>query len=455
MKLLSKYELRERITGLPVEVFLAQELRTGLSRLVHLVDWDKGTDEATSQEILKLICRWAPEPPGIILEVGRDETTSRAYLVTTLPADPLAVQAWVQSYERAAASAVKPGPIPAGEPPGFHESETASIPAFNPPVSGAANPGSETSGFQTPRSSTGDFTRAFRQAGPPSPAVPQDQIPAANNTAVPKVAPHSSGGQDLPGLRYGNPRDTNPDVTTTNNTNPGIRSATGDFTKEFLGVLGGARTGSADLPSKSPDPKLDTRPPGTFTREFFAVPDKSPVKTPPPKPQDPFPSGFAQESSKHEKSNIFSDLNIPPPKSGNPILSKVNDTEAGSNAKAKTGEFTEFFRGAGGKRDESPNEGFSGAPENRRPDFDRSFRVEQSQPAKEVFGDGFFPNTSKPAPSTFAGNSKGTEPFPAPDLGGSERSPGQRFDSPGEFGGAGKSRNFTPPERNSNTQSCS
>jgi hypothetical protein len=278
--------------------------------------------------------------------------------------------------------------------------------------------------------------------------VPQDQIPAANNTAVPKVAPHSSGGQDLPGLRYGNPRDTNPDVTNTNNTNPGIRSATGDFTKEFLGVLGGARTGSADLPSKSPDPKSDTRPPGTFTREFFAVPDKSPVKTPPPKPQDPFPSGFAQESSKHEKSNIFSDLNIPPPKSGNPILSKVNDTEAGSNAKAKTGEFTEFFRGAGVKRDESPNEGFSGAPENRRPDFDRSFRVEQSQPAKEVFGDGFFPNTSKPAPSTFAGNSKGTEPFPAPDLGGSERSPGQRFDSPGEFGGAGKSRNFTLPQRN-------
>jgi hypothetical protein len=441
MKLLSKYELRERITGLPVEVFLAQELRTGLSRLVHLVDWAKGADEATSQEILKLICRWAPEPPGIILEVGRDETTSRAYLVTTLPADPLAVQAWVQAYERATASAVKAEPVPSVESPGFHESETASIPAFNPPISGGTKSGPETPGLEPPRSGTGDFTRAFRQAGPPPPAVPPGKIPAAN-VPVPKVSPPASGGQNLPGLRSADTPHTNP-----SDTNPGIRSETGDFTKEFLGVLGSARAGSAELPSKSPDPKLDTRPPGTFTREFFAVPDKPSVKTPPPKPQDPFPPGFAQESPKTEKPSIFPDLNIPSAKSGNSIRSKSNDTEVGSTAKAKTGEFTEFFRGVGGKREESPNAGFSGAPENIRADFDRSFRDDQSQPAKEAFGDKFFANSSKPAPGAFAGNSRAAEPFPAPDLGGNQGSPGQRFDSPGEFGGAGKSRNYAPLEQ--------
>ena len=39
MEFLSKYELRERITSGPIEVFLLQELRTGLSRLVHVLEW--------------------------------------------------------------------------------------------------------------------------------------------------------------------------------------------------------------------------------------------------------------------------------------------------------------------------------------------------------------------------------------------------------------------------------
>ena len=102
MEFLSKYELRERITSGPIEVFLSQELRTGLSRLVHVLEWTENSQDVTSPEILKLIRRWAPEPPGIILEAGRDPKISYAYLVTTLPADPLAVQAWVQSYERLA-----------------------------------------------------------------------------------------------------------------------------------------------------------------------------------------------------------------------------------------------------------------------------------------------------------------------------------------------------------------
>ena len=105
MKLLGKYQLRERITGLPVEVYLAQEFRSGLSRLVHVLDWKEDSEEATSQKILEQICRFAPQPPGIILEAGKDETTPQAYLVTTLPVDPLAIQAWVQSYEQTDKSA--------------------------------------------------------------------------------------------------------------------------------------------------------------------------------------------------------------------------------------------------------------------------------------------------------------------------------------------------------------
>src|SRR6266566_1254873 len=72
MEFLGKYELRERITSGPIEVFLSQELRSGLSRLVHVLESKENSGDLSSQEILKLIRRWAPEPPGIILEAGRD-----------------------------------------------------------------------------------------------------------------------------------------------------------------------------------------------------------------------------------------------------------------------------------------------------------------------------------------------------------------------------------------------
>ena len=114
MKFLSKYQLRERITGRPVEVYLAQEVRSGLSRLVHVLEWKEDSEEVTSQKFLEQICRFAPQPPGIILEAGKDRDTPQAYLVTTLPVDPLAIQAWVQSYESAdkRASSGKPLRIP-------------------------------------------------------------------------------------------------------------------------------------------------------------------------------------------------------------------------------------------------------------------------------------------------------------------------------------------------------
>ena len=85
MEFLSKYELRERITSGPIEVFLSQELRTGLSRLVHVLEWKENSEDLSSQEILELIRRWAPEPPGIILEAGRDPKIPYAYLVTLFP----------------------------------------------------------------------------------------------------------------------------------------------------------------------------------------------------------------------------------------------------------------------------------------------------------------------------------------------------------------------------------
>src|SRR6266849_10084463 len=232
MEFLSKYELRERITSGPIEVFLSQELRTGLSRLVHVLEWKEDSEVVTSTEILALIRRWAPEPPGVILEAGRDPQIPYAYLVTTLPADPLAVQAWVQAYERLAkgvrgnsfAKALQAlksetaalSELPALQEKVLHESEAATaaldISSFNPSASGATKSSAE----------PGEFTRAFGEVAAPQPKVSSSQLPVAD-AGAPK-RPASAGREALPEVGQSSESWT--------------RRETGAFTKEFLGVLG-------------------------------------------------------------------------------------------------------------------------------------------------------------------------------------------------------------------------
>ncbi len=237
MEFLSKYELRERITSGPIEVFLSQELRTGLSRLVHVLEWKEDSEVVTSTEILALIRRWAPEPPGVILEAGRDPQIPYAYLVTTLPADPLAVQAWVQAYERLAKGvrgnsfakalqALKSETAALSEPSalqekGLHESEAATaaldISSLNPSASGATKSGAEKSAAEP-----GEFTRAFGEVAAPQPKVSSSQLPVAD-AGAPK-RPASAGREALPEVGQSSESWT--------------RRETGAFTKEFLGVLG-------------------------------------------------------------------------------------------------------------------------------------------------------------------------------------------------------------------------
>ena len=233
MEFLSKYELRERITSGPIEVFLSQELRTGLSRLVHVLEWTENSQDVTSPEILKLIRRWAPEPPGIILEAGRDPKISYAYLVTTLPVDPLAVQAWVQSYERLAkgvrgnsfakalqalkAEETALSGSPALPERASPESEAATA-ALDISSLNSSGPAATKSGAEP-----GEFTRAFGEMATPQPKVSSGQFPAADAT-VPRK-PAFADRQPLPDLGQ--------------NSESWTRRETGAFTKEFLGVPGG------------------------------------------------------------------------------------------------------------------------------------------------------------------------------------------------------------------------
>ena len=242
MEFLSKYELRERITSGPIEVFLSQELRTGLSRLVHVLEWTENSQDVTSPEILRLIRRWAPEPPGIILEAGRDPKISYAYLVTTLPADPLAVQAWVQSYERLAKGvrgnsfakalqALKSEEAALSEPPASQEralpeSEAVTaaldISSLNPSGPAVTKSEATKSGATKSGAEPGEFTRAFGEMASPQPKPSSGQFPVADAT-VPKK-PAFADRQPLPDLGQ--------------NSESWTRRETGAFTKEFLGVLG-------------------------------------------------------------------------------------------------------------------------------------------------------------------------------------------------------------------------
>ena len=463
MEFLSKYELRERITSGPIEVFLSQELRTGLSRLVHVLEWKENAEDLSSQEILELIRRWAPEPPGIILEAGRDPKISYAYLVTTLPADPLAVQAWVQAYERLAKGirgnsfakalqALKAEEAALSEPPaqqerGRHESDAVTaaldISSLSPPTSGATKSSAE----------PGEFTRAFGEVAAPQPKVSSGQFPVAD-AAAPKV-----------------PADRDAVAELGRSSEAWTRRETGAFTKEFLGVLG---DGPAELDaSNSSGAKHDTRPPGTFTREFMGLGQKQPSAPAPASSELPFPPSFGPTSPRTEGANILSDIDIPVAKpeysplernpyrgkkaeldAGSPIGPPMGSQKASQNQKQnqnqnqnqnQIGEFTDFFGGASTQRPGDPTGRLPLPEENRLPEPDRGFRSEPSRPGKDLFDDEFFANSSKPAPSTFTENLKPPEPRAAPKVDRSARSPVPKFDSEVDLSGGGKSQNYTAP----------
>src|SRR5207249_519205 len=99
MRFLDRYDLQEPITGGPIQVFVAQDITTGLRRLVHILECTEDSGALTANTVLQLLRRLAPAPPGEILEVGRYQKTSFVYLITAIPADPLSIRRWVESYE--------------------------------------------------------------------------------------------------------------------------------------------------------------------------------------------------------------------------------------------------------------------------------------------------------------------------------------------------------------------
>ena len=99
MTFADKYEILEAVGRGRVETFVARKVSTDQRVLVYVFEGrEQGPEEPTVQWVLESFRALAPSPPELVVETGRYNGTSYAYLVTKLP-DRAALQNWLRSYE--------------------------------------------------------------------------------------------------------------------------------------------------------------------------------------------------------------------------------------------------------------------------------------------------------------------------------------------------------------------
>jgi hypothetical protein len=282
MKFAEKYEILELAASGRVSAFLARDRATQEPVVVYTFECS-GASELSTASIIARFCSLAPNPPGIIVKAGFDESSSSAFLTTRMPEAP-ALQEWVRAYHSFAKPASQPAPEPAGAPASDATAELSAAdlkamlsqagrPQYPSP---AADQGDSTGAFSVGPPSTsppsgGEFTRLFREANafeplrsgglPPSPkagnatdALAKPSAPAFptdyNSPSAPPIAP------------------------TLASTSTG--SSPGSFTREFLSMSADeAETAKGKnrsaTPLAPPTTPPATKEPGVFTREFLAV----------------------------------------------------------------------------------------------------------------------------------------------------------------------------------------
>ena len=156
----------------------------------------------------------------------------------------------------------------------------------------------------------------------------------------------------------------------------------------------GARTGSADLHiRKSPrSSKLDTRPPGTFTREFFAVPEQV--------AREDSAAETTRSISIRIRSRVVEAREVEHflgPEYSSPSLGKSDPFPRSMTRRQdltrrrRRPNFTEFFRGAGGKKGiESERRDSSGALGKQTPRLRSKFPwLNKASPQKKYLATDF------------------------------------------------------------------
>src|SRR5271169_6153574 len=99
MKFAGKYETLQKVAIGPVETFVARDRASNQKVIVHTFECpEQATSQSTMQGVLSTFSALAPQPLASIIDAGKFDGTSFAYLVTNWPGDE-AVGKWVRLYQ--------------------------------------------------------------------------------------------------------------------------------------------------------------------------------------------------------------------------------------------------------------------------------------------------------------------------------------------------------------------
>jgi hypothetical protein len=158
MTFADEYEILAAVGRGRVETFVARKISTDQRVLVCVFEGrEQRPEEPTIQWVLESFRALAPSPPELVVETGRYNGTSYAYLVTKLPDRP-ALQDWLRAYEARLEAARRPGvrPESISEANAIHTAEASlsEAPASNDstPLPTASQPEEITQVFDVLRS---------------------------------------------------------------------------------------------------------------------------------------------------------------------------------------------------------------------------------------------------------------------------------------------------------------
>jgi hypothetical protein len=164
MRFLGKYELLEQLTVGRVETFAAYPIGGGERILVHVFALPALIKSApTNRDLLDYMQELSPPALGAVLDAGRYDDGSQAYIVTKFPRDLSALPKWVEAYKSTSRKQDTTVEVPAPQLWGMGSGDTKSVPVAEKPV--------------------GDFTRPLQGVGAQEPAKPASGTDAINKSA--------------------------------------------------------------------------------------------------------------------------------------------------------------------------------------------------------------------------------------------------------------------------------
>src|SRR5215469_13366373 len=172
MRFLGKYELLEQLTVGKVETFAAYPIGGGERLLVHLFALPALIKSApTNRDLVGYMETMSPRALGTVLDAGRYDDGSQAFVVVKFPRGSAALSNWVEAYK----ALVK-----------TKHDTTAEVAAESLWEEGRSH---ETEEIQVPVKPQGEFTRAFQAAAPPK---------APERSSSPSTAYQEPAPQPLP-----------------------------------------------------------------------------------------------------------------------------------------------------------------------------------------------------------------------------------------------------------------